>query len=275
MLGFAPCKINLGLDILQKRHDGYHDIDTVMIKVPWCDVVEIVPASGLTDKLTCTGLTVDCPPEKNLVMRAIEAVRRIRPFGPVDVYLHKNVPDGAGLGGGSSDAATAAKLANKLFGLGLEEDALTAMLAGIGSDCPFFVYDGPMQATGTGTVLHRVKLPTLPRYIAIVKPGATRVSTRQAYEKANVGVPEIPLLQRLSLPVLQWQSILENAFEQSVFNYAPEVRRIKCQMMNAGAVYASMSGSGAAVFGLFDHPVSFDDNEFEGCTVFNGRLPSI
>ena len=154
MIAFPNAKINIGLDILRRRPDGYHDLCTVMMPVAWCDILEIVPAApGADDTLTVTGRRVDCPPEKNLVMRAVRALRAVASFPPVEVHLHKVIPDGAGLGGGSADAAFTLTLLRSLFSLDIDDAHLAAVAASLGADCPFFIYNCPMLCTGTGIEL--------------------------------------------------------------------------------------------------------------------------
>lgn len=251
MIVFPNCKINLGLDILRRRSDGYHDIETVMVPAPLCDILEIVPGVHGEDTLEVSGNPVDCPPHKNLVMKAIAALRQHKHFNPVDVYLHKNIPDGAGLGGGSADAAFAMMAVNDLYNLGLNKNQLADLLAGIGSDCPFFVYNRPMLATGTGTTLTPIDVDLSGYEIVIEKPANTSVSTAQAYSQVNPHTPATPIVDILKTPVYQWQTVLKNDFEPSVFAVAPQIAELKQQMLDRGADYAAMSGSGAAVFGLF------------------------
>ena len=160
MVLFPHSKINLGLNIVRRRPDGYHDLQTVMLPIGWSDILEVVPSSAASSSLTTSGRRIDCPPEKNLVMKAFRAVEdRVGKLPSVDIYLRKIVPDGAGLGGGSADAAAMVKALDGLFSLGLDEDTMCAICAGIGADCPFFIHDRPMLASGTGTSLQPVEIP--------------------------------------------------------------------------------------------------------------------
>lgn len=270
----APCKINLGLQILRRRSDGYHDIATAMVTVPWADIIEAVPAQGNADSLATTGNKVACPPEKNLVMKAIRAMRAHVDFPPVAMHLHKIVSDGAGLGGGSSDAAFTVRAIDRLFDLGLDTSAMAGILATVGSDCPFFVYDRPMLATGTGTTLTPVDIDLSGLHIVIAKPGGVSISTAHAYAGVQPGLNCADLRDILAMPVEQWQGRLINDFEESIFAQAPQVRQLRDRMKNLGAVYAAMSGSGAAVFGLFrDMPAMDDiDNTFSECAHFSASL---
>lgn len=251
MLQFPNAKINLGLDILRRRPDGYHDIETVMWPVGWCDVLEIVPSDSPSTTLTVTGRTVACPPEKNLVMKAYNALaERVGGLPPVDIYLRKIIPDGAGLGGGSSDASFTLKILNEMFSLGLTDEELAEVAAHLGADCPFFIYNRPMLATGTGTDLTPVDVDLEGLHTVIVKPPVS-VPTAAAYSAVTPAVPEVPLIERLSLPVEEWQGKVVNDFEPSVFPAYPAVAEVKRRLMDAGAVYVSMSGSGSAVYALF------------------------
>lgn len=269
MVVFPNCKINLGLFITARRADGYHDIETVMVPVPWCDILEIVPSPDGSDRLTVTGNTLgDCPPEKNLVMRAVRALRQTVEFPAVDIHLHKIIPDGAGLGGGSSDAAFTVTTLNSLFGLGMSQDQMADVCATVGSDCPFFVYNRPMLATGRGTDLTAVDIPDLAGYtLVIVKAADAHVSTAQAYAGVTPRAEAMAIPDILARPVDQWSALLVNHFEDSVMAKAPSVAAVKQQLDSMGAVYTAMTGSGAAVFGLFDKPFGHDtiQQQFPGC----------
>lgn len=273
MVVFPNCKINLGLNILRRRPDGYHDIETVMYPVPWTDILEVVPAQ-FEDTLTVTGNGVDCPPEKNLVIKAVRALRAVCDFPAVDIHLHKIVPDGAGLGGGSSDAAFTLTAINGLFGLGLTDAQLADVAATIGSDCPFFVYNRPMLSTGRGTDLAPVDVSLSGLWLVIVKDKASHVSTAQAYAGVTPDATATPVAEIIQTDVQEWSGALVNKFEESVFAVAPEVAAIKYRLADAGAIYTAMTGSGAAVFGLFDRPVDTADltAQFAGCAVFAAKM---
>ena len=253
MILFSDCKVNIGLDITARRADGYHDISTVMVHIPWHDIVELLPAKGDTPSLTVIGRGVDCPPEKNLVMRAFRIMEREYGIPPVDIILEKIIPDGAGLGGGSADAATTLKGLNEMFGLGADSKRFAELASEIGADCPFFIYDTPMYCTGIGTEMHPVDVNLSGYILLVAKPEGVSVSTREAYSRVVPEIPEVPLTDFLRLPVGMWQGRIKNDFEPSVFAVAPRVRMLKEMMMEEGAVYASMSGSGASVFGFFDN----------------------
>lgn len=259
MLKLANCKINLGLQVLRRRPDGYHDVATAMFPVPWCDVVEVVPSQSGSDELSISGNPVDCPPQKNLVMKALRAMREAGcHVPPTHIYLHKIVPDGAGLGGGSSDAAATVMAANDEYSLGLSTAQMADILAGVGSDCPFFVYGRPMMATGTGTVLSPIDINLEGYHILVVKIPGCSVSTAQAYAGVHPSDAVPPLEDILTLPVDQWQGRLLNDFEPSVFEVLPQVAQLKQRLQDAGAVYTAMSGSGSAVFALMPQALPND-----------------
>ncbi len=255
MILFPHAKINIGLDILARRPDGYHILDTVMLHTDWEDLLELTPDADRTE-LVCTGNPVGCPPEKNLVTKAFNLLAdTVGGLPPTRIHLHKNIPDGAGLGGGSADAAYTLLGLNRLYNLGLSREALADIAASLGADCPFFIYDEPMLCTGTGTDLRPVKLPDeelRKMTVAIVKPPFS-VSTAEAYSGVKIRIPQIPLKERVSKSVTAWQEAVVNAFEESVVPLHPEIGEIKARLLELGAVFASMSGSGSAVFGIFPH----------------------
>lgn len=271
MVTFPNAKINFGLDILDRRTDGYHDISTVMVPVPWCDILEVVPAKDGRDSLTTTGRQVDCPPEKNLVMRAVRALREHFEFPGVDIHLHKVIPDGAGLGGGSADAAFTLTAIDSLYGLNAGKDSLARIVSAVGADCPFFIYNVPMLCTGIGTDLSPLSF-TLPEplWIAIVKPPVS-VPTKEAYSHVVPWLPEVDVAEIVTaVDCRRWQGQLKNDFEVSVFPRYPRIGQIKAGLLAMGAVYASMSGSGSAVFALFDNPDAEREvsAEFPDCDIF-------
>lgn len=254
MILYPNAKINLGLNIVAKRPDGYHDIETVMVATDWRDILEIVPAAGPDTTLTTYGRPVDCPPEKNLVMKAYRALAdTIGGLPPAEIYLEKVIPDGAGLGGGSADAAFTLLGLNEVFNLGLPEDALAKVAAAVGADCPFFIYNRPALCTGTGTDLtHGLKIDLADRTVLIAKPRVAAVSTKEAYAGVVPSPAPLAVAEAIAAPVENWHRCMHNDFEDSIFPKLPEVKAVKDRLYAAGATYASMSGSGAAVFGIFD-----------------------
>lgn len=276
MILFPNAKINIGLYITSKRPDGYHNLETLFYPVGWSDVLEIVPAKGTETTLTVTGNPVECPPEKNLVIKAYRALNEAFPLPPVDIYLHKIIPDGAGLGGGSADAAFTLKGLNELFGLELTDERLAEIAAGIGADCPFFIYNRPMLARGIGNEFSPCEVDLSDKTIAIVKPRES-VSTREAYSGVVPAAPEYDLHSALLENITVWKEKISNDFERSIFSAHPSIEAVKEKLYELGAEYASMSGSGAAVYGIFsndsaDRLSALLSKIFPGCATFTGEM---
>lgn len=253
MILFPHAKINIGLDIVGRTDNGYHLLETVMVPTDWEDILELTQAPDGKTTLTCTGRPVDCPPEKNLVMKAFDALSAlVGGLPPTDIRLHKNIPDGAGLGGGSADAAFTILGLNELYNLGLDRNRLAEIASTIGADCPFFIFDRPMLCTGIGTDMTPIDLPgELNAFTtAIVKP-PFGVSTAEAYRGVEIVRPAQPLTDRVRQSVENWQGSVTNAFELTVVPLHPRIGEIKETLLGAGAIYASMSGSGSAVYGIF------------------------
>ena len=256
MILFPNAKINIGLFVIRRREDGFHDLETVLWPVGIRDILEIVPSGKGMEKceLVVTGNAVDCPPERNLVVRAYRLLSGDHPLPSVSVRLHKAIPFGAGLGGGSSDAAFMLRGLNELFGLGLSLDELEVYASRLGSDCAFFVRDEPVFACGRGEVMTPVRL-SLERYkLAIVKPGRG-VSTAEAYKGIVPGPAAVDLRRLGEVPVSEWRGKVENDFEKTIVPLVPEIGEIKEGLYAAGAVYACMTGSGSSVFALFEGKV--------------------
>ena len=252
MITFPNAKINLGLNIVNRRPDGYHDLETVFYPIGLTDILEIVPAkAGEPSTLECYGRTVDCPVEKNLVMKAYRLIEREAGAPAVAMHLYKHIPDGAGLGGGSSDASAAMLMVNEMFNLGVSRERLAAMAATIGADCPFFIYNTPMMATGIGDVLTPASVSLKGKTLLLVKPDVS-VPTKVAYSHVTPAPSQAELTTQLALPVEQWKEAgVKNDFEPSVMGAFPELATIKEQIEQSGALYASMSGSGSSIFGIF------------------------
>lgn len=271
MIAFPNAKINLGLDITDRRPDGYHNLVTVFYPVAWRDILEIVPSVSGADTLTVSGRGCDCLPEKNLVMKAVRTLRSICDIPPVDIYLRKVIPDGAGLGGGSADAAFTLRMLRDMFNPGLSDEILAKVASGIGADCPFFIYNRPMSATGIGDILEPIEIPSLhDKWIAVVKPPVS-VSTKEAYSAVRPASPSNDLRKIVSRePLSRWHGVVKNDFEPSVFPAFPIIAEVKQRLYDLGAVYASMSGSGASVFAIFDNDSLSDTlrSEFSGCETF-------
>lgn len=277
MLLFPNAKINLGLDILRRRPDGYHDISTVMVPVPWQDILEIVPSRSGATSLNVTGRRVDCPPEKNLVMKAYRLLEETYGLPPVEIYLRKIIPDGAGLGGGSADAAFTIRGLNELFTLGMTDAEMASAASRLGADCPFFIYDRPMLCTGTGTTLTPVDLDLSGLTVLIAKP-PVGVPTAQAYSRVTPAEPAESVDAIVSDHLEAWAGRLKNDFEPSIFPLHPLIASVKQRISALGAIYASLSGSGSAVYGLFGPGTDADKLSDEartalaGCDIFVSKL---
>ncbi|MDO4948926.1 MAG: 4-(cytidine 5'-diphospho)-2-C-methyl-D-erythritol kinase [Bacteroidales bacterium] len=243
-------KINLGLNIVGRRPDGYHDLETVFYPVHGlADELHLEESDTL--RLTCGGVWVEGDADDNLVMKAYRLLRDEFPdLPPVHIRLTKRIPTGAGLGGGSSDAAFTLRLLNERFSLRLPDIRLEQLALRLGADCPFFIRNTPVFATGVGEVFEPIPVD-LSRYdIRIVKPRVS-VSTREAFSHITPHRPEVSLRKVVTRPVEEWRELMTNDFEASVFPCHPEIAEAKQRMYDAGALYASMSGSGSAVYGIF------------------------
>lgn len=253
MISFPPCKINLGLNVVSKRSDGYHDIETCFYPVPWTDALEIVKADQFS--FTSSGNSIPGDPANNLCIKAYELLRWDFNLSPVAIHLHKIIPTGAGLGGGSSDGVYLLRLLNQVFDLKLSNEKLKDYALKLGSDCPFFIEDRPMLGSGKGEILTDVSLNLPGNFLVLVKPDV-HVSTAEAYAGVMPVRPLITIKEILEkTPTAQWKDHLKNDFEESVFKRHPLIGEIKQKLYQHGAVYASMSGSGSAIFGIFEKPV--------------------
>ena len=262
MIVYPNAKINIGLHVISRRPDGYHNLETLFYPVKLCDALEMAE-TGKTG-ISFSGIPVDGDPHENLVMKAYERLKKDFDLPPVQFHLHKAIPTGAGLGGGSSDAAFTLKMLNEYFNLNLHKEEMLAYAAQIGADCSFFIENVPAYATGIGNVLEPYKLRLSGYETVILKPQAS-VSTVQAYKNVIPVRPEISLKEVLSLPVEKWKDAVVNDFEKSVFPRFPEIKRCKDLLYESGALYASMSGSGSAVFGIFHgFPDNLEDKIPEG-----------
>lgn len=247
----SNCKINLGLNIERRRKDGFHQISTLFYPVnKLCDVVELQKSDSFS--LSTSGIEVDCPPEKNLCVKALRLMQEEFGIGPARIHLHKTIPSGAGLGGGSSNATAVIKLCNDLWSLNLTEDQLRLLSGKIGSDTPFFVTPHqPQMAGGRGDILVPFPIRLDGLWLMIVKADVG-VSTAEAYAGVIPTDGDHPIKEIVRLPVSQWRNLLRNDFESSIFKKLPLLRHIKDRLYDQGAIYASMSGSGSSIFGLFE-----------------------
>lgn len=250
MVAFPNVKINLGLNILSKRADGYHNIASVFYPVPFQDALEILPAE--TFKFTSSGLNIPGNEQSNLVIKAYKLLKEEYNLPPVHIHLHKNIPMGAGLGGGSADAAFTIKSLNNIFNLALTEVDMEAYAGKLGSDCPFFIKNTPVMVRGTGTTFSPISLSLKGKYLVLICP-ELHVSTQEAYSQVTPQEPEKDVHEIIeNVPFSDWKHILKNDFEDSVFKIYPQIRQTKELLYASGAVYASMSGSGSSVYGLFE-----------------------
>lgn len=268
MICFPNAKINLGLNVVCKRPDGYHNIETVFYPIPVKDALEIVEAEKLS--FTQTGIQVDAPMEKNLVIKALNLLKTQYEIPPLEIHLLKAIPFGAGLGGGSADAAFMLKLANDFCKLDIHADELEKLAVSIGADCPFFIRNTPVFATGTGNIFEPIDLSLKGYHFCLIKPDVA-VSTPEAYSLVSPAVPVISLKEIVNRPVAEWKHLMVNDFEKSVFTKYPVIGEIKDELYKAGAVYASMSGSGSSVFGLFETSTRMKE-QFADCFVWEGQL---
>ncbi len=260
MIGFASCKINIGLDVVARRADGYHDLQTMMLPVTGlCDAVELLEADE--SSLEVYGVALDCPPEKNLCMKALRLMQERFGAGEARICLQKAVPSGAGLGGGSADAAAVVTACNAFFSLGLNDAQMEEAAATLGSDVPFFIRNRPAMASGRGEVLSPAPAGVLARlagkHLLIVKPPVA-VSTAEAYAGIHPVRPAEPLAERLGRDMQSWHWSVFNAFERHVFAAHPILSVLKETLYAMGATYASMSGSGSALYGIFDRAPEAD-----------------
>lgn len=256
MLSFPNCKINLGLHVVSKRPDGYHNLETLFLPVPLTDELEINISE--TNSFSQDGIPIAGNPNDNLCVKAYNLLRESYPeqVGSVTIHLKKNIPFGAGLGGGSADAAFTLKMLNELFSLQLSSDELRAFAARLGADCPFFIDNQPAYATGIGDLLEPFPVNLSGYALLLVKP-QDAVSTKEAYSgivprDKRTDINPVDLKAALCQPVDLWKEVVVNDFEDSVFPAHPAIAAIKQQLYDCGATYAAMSGSGSTVFGLFN-----------------------
>lgn len=274
MITFPNAKINLGLNITGRRPDGYHNLETVFYPVSWEDALEVTIPKAPEKKVSLhqSGLEISGALEDNLVVKAYFLLDNLFNLPPIDIHLYKHIPSGAGLGGGSSDAAFMLKLLNELFTLNLNEKQLEDYAATLGADCAFFIRNAPTYAEGIGNEFSPVTLSLKNYQIMIVKPDIF-VSTREAFSQITPHYPEYSLREIITRPICEWKELMTNDFEKSVFPKHPLIGEIKQELYNQGAVYAAMSGSGSSVFGLFLPDLALPHIEFERDTFcFKGKL---
>ncbi len=248
MILFPPAKVNLGLNVLSKRSDGFHEIETCMLEVPLCDVLEIQRSEEFSFK--SSGLTIDAKTENNLCVKAFRLLEIEHNLTPVYIHLRKNIPMGAGLGGGSSDATYVLLGLNELFDLKLSNEQLENYASQLGSDCPFFVHGKVQLARGRGEKLEPLNLDLSGKYLKLINP-EIHIGTAEAYSNVKIGEGN-SIEESLRSPIQCWKMTLNNSFESHAFEVYPELAKIKDDLYKEGAVYAAMSGSGSTVFGIYE-----------------------
>jgi 4-diphosphocytidyl-2-C-methyl-D-erythritol kinase len=274
MIIFSNCKINLGLHVISKRDDGFHNLETVFYSIPLYDCLELIP--GKNDAVNRVnfhsfGLLIDGDSNQNLVVKAYHLLAKDYELKPVDFYLLKNIPMGAGLGGGSSNAAFTLKMLNEYFKLEISNQKLKEYAAILGSDCAYFIENTPCYATGRGEIIEPIDLSLKGYFFVLINPNI-HVSTAEAFSNVyKRGEQQNSLKDLIKNPIENWKNLIENDFEKSVFLNYPEIKNLKEKLYDNGAIYASMSGSGSSVFGLFKENIDLK-NQFEGNFYFSCTL---
>ena len=258
MILFPNAKINIGLNILSRREDGFHNLETIFYPLAVRDALEVVETDQL--KFTSSGLEIPGNPTDNLCLKAYDLLSKDYKLPPVHIHLHKHIPIGAGLGGGSADASFFIRLMNEKFELGMDAAQMEAYASKLGSDCAFFVQNKPALAHGKGDQLQTIELDLSNYFIILVMP-VVQVSTSDAYRGIRPAAMESSLADLIKLPIEAWKAVIKNDFEPSVFLQYPIIAEIKSKLYSAGALYASMSGSGSSVFGIFEKELKLPDLE--------------
>jgi len=260
MIYFSPAKINIGLQILNKRKDGYHNIQSVMHPVGLCDILEIniLPTADKSFLFSQSGIRFEGDQEDNLCLQAMELFRKETQIPPVQMHLHKQIPVGAGLGGGSSNASTTLLGLNALADNPLSLKQLGELAAILGSDCPFFLDPQSMLMEGRGEILTPLFLSMEEIYLVLLFP-EIHVSTQDAYAGVIPAIPPLQLKELIKEPLNRWEELIENDFEKSVFMRYPQLVSLKRELYSSGAIYASLSGSGSSLYGLFKERPSLPD----------------
>jgi 4-diphosphocytidyl-2-C-methyl-D-erythritol kinase len=277
MITFPVAKINLGLNVVEKRPDGYHNLQTVFYPVPIMDALEIVPMSdGFPSDVDCdlkvTNITIEGDEQRNLVVRAYQLLKADYPELPrVHAHLWKGIPTQAGMGGGSSDCGYMIRLLNETFELGLTSEQMQQYAARLGADCAFFIESRASYAEGIGELLQPIDLDLSGWHIGVVRPDIP-VPTKEAFSRIHPHYPALNCREAVMQPVETWRDTLTNDFEESVFVLHPEIGAVKEQLYKMGATYAAMSGSGSALFGLFKDEPDALRQTFPDMFTFSGVL---
>lgn len=261
MVVFPNAKINLGLNVVSRLKNGYHNLETVFYPIPLKDILEIIPTKESKTTFTSSGIDIPSDGNLNLVEKAYAIIQQQYKIPSVQIHLHKIIPIGAGLGGGSSDAAFAINLIDELYGLNISIEEKLAIASSLGADCPFFIENKPKYAEGIGDVFSELNLDLSGYYIWLVNP-EIHISTAMAYKGVNPQLSSENLKMFLETqPIEEWRAVVKNDFENSIFESYPEIEKIKNDMYDKGALYASMSGSGSSVFGIFKEKPNNESEE--------------
>lgn len=272
MIIHPNAKINLGLNIVKKRPDGYHDLETIFYPVPLNDTLEVTLLESEQEyTLETDGIPIAGSPENNLIIKALYNLKKDFAIPHIRIRLRKRIPTGAGLGGGSSDAAYMIRLLNDMFRLGLNEKEMEERSSQLGADCPFFIRNEPTFACGTGNIFTPISLSLKGYWLVLVKPDIF-ISTKEAFSNITPQKPEFSLLDIMKEPIDEWKEKMINDFEKNIFNLHPEIAQIKNDLYQSGAAYASMSGSGSSVFGIYRNKPEIDLERYKSAFVFQTRL---
>ena len=277
MLTFPNAKINIGLNIIEKRADGFHNIESVFYPVEWCDVLEIIPSPENEVKFQSSGLTIPGDESSNLCLKAwnllqsrISIPRSVPRSVPPIIHLHKVIPMGAGLGGGSADGAFTLKMLNEIYDLKLSNNELKDYARKLGSDCAFFIENRPVFCYDKGDQFEDFSLDLKGKYVVLVNPDI-HISTAEAYSGVTPRKPEVSLKEALKQPISTWKEIIKNDFEEKLLLKYPTIANVKTSLYQAGAMYASMTGSGSTVYGIFENNIDLK-NIFPSFAVWQGFL---
>ena len=273
MLVQPNCKINIGLNVVERRCDGYHNLETIFYPIPLRENLEIKELLNSDEEyeLRLSGAPIAGHSSDNLVVKVYLALKKEFDIPPLEIELYKKIPMGAGLGGGSSDAAFMMKAINEYYKLNLSDENMEKRMASFGADCAFFIKNKPAYATGIGDELSPCSLSLKNKFIVLVKPD-TFISTKEAYSNINPHKPEHNLLKSIAMPIESWKHTIKNDFEESVFPNHPELPAIKQTLYDMGALYAAMSGSGSTLFGIFDRPTPEAETVFAKHFVFTQKI---
>lgn len=251
MLSYSNAKINIGLNIIKKRNDGFHNIETIFFPIAMRDAIEIVDSKGNAPyTFSATGIPINIETKDNIVVKAYKLIRSKYDFPAQDIHLHKSIPFGAGLGGGSANAAYMTKLLNQKFNLGMSSLEMEETVSQLGSDCAFFIKNEPAFANMKGDKLNPIALDLSGYHLLLIKP-EVHISTPEAYANIKPLKPEISLKDLIKEPIENWKNLIKNDFETSIFPKYPQLAKIKEELYVHGALYAAMSGSGSSMFGIF------------------------